>query len=287
MIKPEKIASDVFFATHPVFTAKEFDAFLALRSGVPVVSAEARQTLLRHHLKRQKILRLRRGLYASVPAGQKPELYPVDPYLVAARLTEDSVLAYHTALSLHGLAQSLREESVSLSAETASSPFRFRGILYRTLPPPTSLSPQEALHLGVETMDRQGMAVCVTSLERTLVDALDRLTLCGGWEEVWRSLEGLDVFLDFSLITRYAALLGNATTAAKVGFFLESFQERLQVPPSVVEELKCHAPKQPHYVERKRRSDARRVPGWNLLIPNSLETTRLTGDDYDAEDIPL
>ncbi len=267
MKSPEKTQSEVFFTTHPVFTTKEFDAFLASRSGKAVANVEARQTLLKHHLKQGRLLRLRRGLYASVPAGQTPDLFPVDPYLIATHLTEDSVLAYSTALSLHGLAQSLREEIISLSAETAASSFCFRGTLYRTISPPKPLLPEEALSLGIETMDRQGVAVRTTCLERTLVDAFDRLTLCGGWEEVWRSLEGLDVFLDFSLLTHYVTRLANATTAAKVGFFLESFRERLHVPPSALETLKRLAPRQPHYVERRRRKEARRIAGWNLFVP--------------------
>ena len=286
MLKSKKTESDVFFATHPVFTAKEFASFLAMRSGVSVVNAEARQTLLRHHLKRQKIVRIRRGLYASVPAGQNPSAYPVDPYLIAAHLTEDSVLAYHTALSLHGIAQSLREETVSLSIETAASSFPFRGILYRTLPPPTALPTQEALTLGIETMDRQGTCVRITALERTLVDVFDRLTLSGGWEEVWRSLEGLNLFLNFDLILRYVGLLKNATTAAKVGFFLNSRREQLRVPTAVLEALKHQSPKQPHYVERRRRRDARLVAEWNLLIPTNLKAIPLPKEGA-AEDIPL
>ena len=286
MLKPKKIESDVFFATHPVFTAKEFDSFLAMRSGVEVVSAEARQTLLRHHLKQQKILRVRRGLYASVPVGQNPDSYPVDPYLMAAHLTEDSILAYHTALSLHGIAQSIWEETTTLSIETASTSFSFRGVLYRTLPPPAALPSIEALHLGVDTMDRQGTQLRVTSIERTLVDAFDRLTLSGGWEEVWRSLEGLDLFLDFALLLRYVGILKNATTNAKVGFFLESYRERLRVPLTVLEALKCQSPKQPHYVERRRRKDARLIRGWNILVPSNLEKSITPSEDAE-EDIPV
>ena len=140
--------------------------------------------------------------------------------------------------------------------------------------------------MGVETMDRQGIYVRLTCIERTLVDVFDRLTLSGGWEEVWQSLEGLDLFLDFALITRYVTLLDNATTAAKVGFFLESFRERLQVPPAVIEALKSQSPKQPHYVERKRRKDARLISGWNLLIPANLAAMSLPAEDMD-EDIPV
>ena len=197
------------------------------------------------------------------------------------------MLAYHTALSLHGIAQSLQEERVSLSAETMSRSFRFRGVLCRTLPPPKSLPGQEALSCGVETMDRQGMHVRVSSIERTIVDAFDRLRVCGGWEEVWRSLQGLDVYLDFPLITRYATMLDNATTAAKVGFFLESQRERLRVPDSMLTELKQRSPKQPHYVERTRRCDARLISGWNLFVPTNLDTSSHLPEGASEEEIPI
>jgi predicted transcriptional regulator of viral defense system len=41
---------------------------------------------------------------------------------------------------------------------------------------------------GVVRLDRSGMEVNVTSLERTMVDVLSRPDLSGDWEEIWRSL---------------------------------------------------------------------------------------------------
>lgn len=69
-------------------------------------------------------------------------------------------------------------------------------------------------------MDRAGLSVRVTSLERTLVDVLVRPDLGGGWEEIWRSLEMVE-FFDLDVVIDYTLLFENATTAAKVGFFLE------------------------------------------------------------------
>jgi predicted transcriptional regulator of viral defense system len=128
------------------------------------------------------------------------------------------------------------------------------------------------------------MALRVTTLERTLVDVLDRPALAGGWEEVWRSLEGVDVYLDIERTVRYALLLNNATSAAKLGYFLAQNQERLQVPDDALNPLRAHMPKRPHYVERGQRSEARLLRDWNLMVP-----TALFDDDRDAEteEIPV
>ncbi len=68
--------------------------------------------------------------------------------------------------------------------------------------------------------------VHVTSRERTLVDALDRVSLSGGWEEVWRSLEMMSN-LDLNSVVMYVAALGNATTVARSGL-LEQHSEHLR-----------------------------------------------------------
>ena len=52
------------------------------------------------------------------------------------------------------------------------------------------------------------------------LDESDLQNLSGSWEEIWRSLESIQ-FLDLEQVLRYTELLGNATTAARVGFFLE------------------------------------------------------------------
>ena len=103
-------------------------------------------------------------------------------------------------------------------------------------------------------MDRSGMEVRVTSLERTMVDVLNRPDVAGGWEEIWRSLESVE-FFDLDKVVEYALLLGNATTAAKVGFFLEQHREPLMIEEKHLKSLHGLRPRQPHYLDRdKRRS---------------------------------
>ena len=94
-----------FFATYPVFTTKEFleHSGAEAKTGNPATQ----KSLLAYHRRAGHLLPVRRGLYAVIPVQTTTSPYPVDAYLIAARLTEDAVLAYTTALSYHGLAHSI------------------------------------------------------------------------------------------------------------------------------------------------------------------------------------
>ena len=254
-----------FFAAHPVFSRAELTANLwARRSGTP----KAMDALLRYHVRAGHLLKLRRGLYAVVPAGADPGASPVDPYLLASRLAGDAVLGYHTALELHGKAHSVFQEFYFLTG-TAPRPFRFRGQQFRATAFSRKLVRAGKERFGVETRDRAGLEIAVTRLERTLVDLFDRPDLGGGLEEVWRSLATVE-FFDLEAVTEYATLLGNATTIAKVGFFLEAHRERLMVSGAHLARLRHRRPRQPHYFEKRDAGKARLVAGWNLMVPDSV-----------------
>jgi predicted transcriptional regulator of viral defense system len=113
------------------------------------------------------------------------------------------------------------------------------------------------------------MDVRVTSLERTLVDVLDRPDLSGSWEEIWRSLESVE-FFDLDKVVEYTLLLANATTGAKVGFFLEQNREPLMVEDRHLKALRDLRPRQPHYLDRSKRTPGRLVSEWNLVIPREV-----------------
>ena len=130
--------------------------------------------------------------------------------------------------------------------------------------------PREALRRSrkkngwIEPMDRSGVEVRVTSLERTVADVLDRPDLAGGADEVWRSSAGVPA-LDLGELESYVHALGSRTLAAKVGFFLERRAEDLVVPPTLLERLRKRAPRSPVYFDRRRKS--RFASRWNLMVP--------------------
>lgn len=254
-----------FFAKHPVFTAEEFTASRRRHGSA---HPSTRKSLLAHHEDQGRLLRVRRGLYAVVPPGATPETASVDPYLLASKLAPDAVLAYHTALELHGHAYSSFERYYFLT-QTAARPMRFRSLWFQPVRVPHALREAHKENFGVKPVDRQGHDVPVTTLERTLVDVLDRPDLAGGWEEVWRSLESVAYF-DLDQVVRYATLFDRATTSAKVGMFLESHAKKLMVEPSHLEALRKLRPKAPHYVDRRSDRGHRFVREWNLVVPTEL-----------------
>ncbi len=256
---------DEFLARRAVFTVEEVERYLSERGSG---NAHTRKSLLAYHRRRGRIVRVRRGLYARVPRGMDPETTPVDPYLVAAGAAPDAVLGYHTALEFHGKAYSVHWRLVYVSGRK-SLPFAFQSHEYRRAPVPPPLVSKGEEMFGVTRHERSGGKLRVTGHERTLVDVLDRPDLAGSWEEIWRSLESVE-FFDLEQVVEYARLLGNATTAAKVGFFLDRRRESLMVEEAHLESLRRLRPRRPHHMTRGRPRGCRLVKDWNLMVPDEI-----------------
>ena len=251
-----------FLSQHAVFTVDELDRFLSLRGSG---KANTRKSLLTYHRNQGKIIHVRRGLYATVPSGGDPESSPVDPYLVAAKMSEDAVLGYHTAFEFHGKAYSVYKNLHYISARK-SLPMKFQSHEFTRVPLPRRLQDKGKEMFGVAIHKRSGVKLRVTNLERTFVDVLDRPDLTGSWEEIWRTLESVE-FFDLDQVIEYVLLLENATTAAKVGFFLEQHNETLMAGDAHLNPLRSLRPRQPHYFVRGKRKGCQWVKDWNLLIP--------------------
>ena len=254
-----------FLATHAVFTVGDLKQYMAQRGSS---NQNTRKALLTYYRSRGRIVSIRRGLYATIPAGHNPATYPVDPFLVAAKTAEDAVLSYHTALEYHGKAYSAYSRFMYASGRR-SQPIRFRGHDYVRVSVPHALETADKRMFGVKSNYRDGVELRVTGYERTFVDVLDRPELSGTWEEIWRSLESIE-FFDLEQVFHYVELLGNSTTAAKVGFFLDRHREALMVENDTLNSLRNLIPRQPHYLIRGSRSQCRLVSAWNLLVPEEI-----------------
>jgi predicted transcriptional regulator of viral defense system len=251
-----------FFNQFPVFTSQEYTLFLKQEKHAGKRTQEA---LLSYHVKAGNLVRIRRGLFAVVPPGIAAESFVVDPYLIAAKLVNDAVIGYHSALAFYGKSYSVTHQFCVLT-HSRSKDFTFREDTFRLVLFPKPLRGKKQELFGVTTTPHRGCQIRVTGFERTLVDMLDRPELSGGWEEIWRSLESVEYF-DIDKVIEYALLLDNATTIALVGFYLEQHQIELRVKDFHLKKLEMSRPKQPHYIDKLQKSSSRLNSRWNLIMP--------------------
>ena len=252
-----------FFATHPVFTHGEFVAAHTANGRSPRTS----NSLLSKQVANGRLLRVKRGVYASVPVGVEPQDFQPDPSLVATHLRDDAVVACHSALAFHGHAYSTWWRTQYLTAARVR-PFTFRGVEYFGIQAPVAVRDLPDFGGGVQVRPHAGGQVRVTSLERSLVDLLHAPEHGGGWEEIWRSLESVE-FFDLVSVIKHTLRLGSALTIARVGFFLEQHREEWMVEDGHLETLARRTPTQPSYLDR-RREPGKLVQPWNLIVPEQV-----------------
>lgn len=238
---------------------------MAAALGVPRRRADS---TLDSHLTRWggmgRVRQLRRGLYLRVDGVNDGGRSTVDVYSVAAGLASDAVLSYHTALELHGLAQSAFQR---LFVGTASRvrELRFEGMDLVPVRPRAGYSADA--FVGTVVMERPDGEVRATTVERTVLDVLDRPELAGGVEEVWRSLDAVPA-LDYEVLRSLLQRVVRPVLAARLGFLLEVMRKRCLVPEKLLNELERSRPRGPVYLDRRRRG--RLQPRWNLVVPRDL-----------------
>jgi predicted transcriptional regulator of viral defense system len=257
--------AEQFFYEHPVFRHEEFAAWKATQGTTKQISIN---TALRYYIQTGKIALVRRKLYVVIPPNQSAESFIADPYLIAAKATEDAVLGYHTALELMGVAYSTFGQFAYLTAQK-SKPFEFQGQWFQSVALPGTLQKKQTTNVGVDIIDRQGMPVKVTNPARTFVDTLDRIELCGGWEEVCRSIENYAT-LNIDEVIDYCLMLDNARLNATVGYFLSQRAGVFSMSEKQAKRLLKKIPKIPPYASKKTHEKFQLVKPWNILLPVSV-----------------
>lgn len=250
----------IFFSQHPLFHINE------IREKLNFGSENTLKNTLKYHLKQGHIKRIKRGLYAVIGPGRDPERVHIDEYLIASKLAKDAVIGYQSALGYWGLLYSIRNEIIYLTKED-NRKFYYDGVFYKAVNFPKKLIDCNQEFFGVESVDRLGENILITSLERTFVDILDRFYLIHSWEEVYRAFESIKV-LDLNKVIEYTLLLGNHGTTAKVGFFLEQFKETWFVEEIHLNKLKKNLPKLPLKIDRKK--PGKYISKWNIIVPETL-----------------
>lgn len=253
---------DTFLRSHPVF---RLDELRMHRSASRASGDRSVESLLQYYQRTGRIESIRQGVYAVVPKGGTDPQAVADPLLIAGRCVPDAVIVHHSALEFHGLAYS-QFRSYTFQTHFTARRFDYRGSSFVPVLPPSALKRASNELMETTTGERHGLTVTVSTIERTLVDVINTPKWSGSWEEIWRSLESLE-YVDPARIVTYLRTLGNATTAARVGWFLDSHHEQLMIDDEQLRELHAMQPSKPVYLDRTHSGPTRFVREWNLVVP--------------------
>ena len=264
-----RLISAPFFSAHPVFRRTEYAAAVGREPGDKVVTA-----MLTQHLRAGNIRRIARGVFASVPKHADARSWSVDRFLAASRLRPGSVISYHSALELHGYAYT-EGYDVQITASGEPGLFKAVGFTCRFVRLPCGFAERSELS-GVTVVDRLGLEVHVTTVERTIADLFDRHDLAGGAEELFDSLD-LVTRVDAEALIRYARARGNAAAAGALGFWLDCERTRLSVPDRELEKLRTLGPPRARYALGAKPGAGRMAKGWNVILPIGVAERRFEG----------
>lgn len=246
-----------YLEQHHVFSLEEFRAELG--------EGRTSYNLLTRAVKRGNADRAMRGVYVS-RTGQFSEVEP-DPYLVAAAVSHDVVMVYHSALELHGLAHS-PSRRVQFTSSRLSTRFAYRDFEYERYQRPALPDSDEDAASTTLVARPQGV-VRVTTRERTLVDCINHVDLSGGLEEVSRSLAALP-YVDASGVLAYLRVLGSPTAVARTGWLLEQRAKEWYVSSAALDEMRAMLGRGPYYLARSNEA-GRWVPSWRMYLPSNAD----------------
>jgi len=159
--------------------------------------------------------RLRPGLFQLVPASRGREgIADSNPLSAGAVLVTPYFFSFGTACTYHGLTEQVFAEIYIACRELRRSEI-IRGKLYVFARTPA------ARFFGSEEVSALGRPVQMATVERALLDSIDRPRFSGGIGEVSRIAARSTPRLSWETLVRFASRWGSSALVQRLGFFLD------------------------------------------------------------------
>ena len=164
--------------------------------------------------------RVGKGIYVVIPPDvlYKRRSFIQDPYLVIHPLMmileTQYYVAYQSAAYLHGAAEQLPFTlTVAVTRQRRVIRLGSASIRFVTL--------KTEKFFGFEEIKYQDSPLAVSDVEKTILDCLDRFDLCGGVDEVIRTIGGLTPHVNPHRLLGYLQRLQKPVVAQRLGLILE------------------------------------------------------------------
>ncbi|SRR5579885_2547868 len=180
------------------------------------ISASYARKMISELVRTGWLIRIAKGQYQLLSAKTGLDPFPMgDKFVLACQAFPDGFIAYGSAAEHHGL--SLQVFNSVIIANTERSGMRDIGRLSVHL---VKVAPTN--YLGFQSLNR-GPSVKVATLERTLIDCIDRPDLAGGISDLVELLERGKKRADIEKVIDLLGSYSSKSLIKKVGFLLEQF----------------------------------------------------------------
>ncbi len=218
----------------------------------------ARQILFR--LKNKGYVKqIRRGLFAIVPAQMIGKAFAADKILIASQLAEPYFISHHTALEIHGVAQSYLNVAY-ISTNKVLKNFDFQDISYKFV--------TTKYMFGTERNLRGNNRINVSDKERTILDCIRNMDYAGGFEELLKSISAFPA-INYKKLLKYMALFDENSLYHRTGFIFDSLKGELDVPINFLENVKGKLGTRAYYLIPGKKGAYFRE--WNIIAPKNIK----------------
>ncbi len=196
--------------------------------GITGLSETSARSFVRKLVDRGVAARLKPGLYVLVPFELGRECqYAGNPLVVAREIMhgEEYYLSHSTAMEIHGMTTQ-PQLVVIVSTPEPRRPVTTLGVEFRFV----RCRRKHLFGLTEHWVTKQEK-VCVSDLERTIIDGLKQPQHCGGLTEVAKGLWMRRQDVNADRLVEYAKRIGVGAVVRRLGFLLETYE--LAAPPDL------------------------------------------------------
>lgn len=213
-------------------------------------------SLVSAYIKKGYIQSVKRNLYVTISFETKKPI--VNKFVIASHVTGSSFISHHTAFEYYGMANQVFYE-IYTSSETEFKSFCFDGYTYKYV--------RTKMNQGV---NKAGDDICVTDLERTVIDSIKDFEKIAGIEELLRCLEMI-TFLDTTKLKKYLEEYDSQIIYQKVGYILSHFKASMKLDDEFFAFCKDKLNKSVRYFYSGIENELPIYNNfWQLFVPTSL-----------------